>query len=100
MKKQIAMAFAAAAMAFAAGPQTFTGIITDNMCDNGDHKDMKMGPDAKCVTECVKGMNGKYVSVRCEGEEVLRAERSEDAGKVRGQEGDRGRARWTMPARI
>jgi len=20
-----------------------------------------MGPDAKCVTECIKGMNGKYV---------------------------------------
>ena len=61
MKKQIAVVFAAAAMAFAAGPQTFTGIITDNMCDNADHKDMKMGSDAKCVVECVKGMNGKYV---------------------------------------
>ena len=42
-------------MAFAAGPQTFTGLITDNMCDNGDHKDMKMGTDPKCVIECVKG---------------------------------------------
>ena len=61
MKKQIAVVFAAATMAFAAGPQTFTGIITDNMCDNGDHKDMKMGSDPKCVTECVKTMNGKYV---------------------------------------
>ncbi len=61
MKKQIAVVFAAAAMAFAAGPQTFTGVITDNMCDNADHKDMKMGNDAKCVVECVKGMNGKYV---------------------------------------
>jgi hypothetical protein len=30
MKKQIAIVFAAAAMAFAAGPQTFTGIITDS----------------------------------------------------------------------
>ena len=30
------------------------------MCDNGDHKDMKMGSDPKCVTECV-GMNGEYV---------------------------------------
>ena len=61
MKKQIAVVFAAAAMAFAAGPQTFTGVITDNMCADGDHKDMKMGSDPKCVTECVKGMNGKYV---------------------------------------
>ena len=61
MKKQIALMFAAAAMAFAAGPQTFTGLITDNMCDTGDHKDMKMGTDPKCVVACVKGMNGKYV---------------------------------------
>jgi hypothetical protein len=60
MKKQIAVVFAAAAMAFAAGPQTFTGVITDNMCQN-DHKDMKMGNDAKCTVECVKGMNAKYV---------------------------------------
>jgi hypothetical protein len=60
MKKQIAVVFATAAMAFAAGPQTFTGVISDNMCD-GDHKDMKMGNDAKCTVECVKGMNGKYV---------------------------------------
>jgi hypothetical protein len=61
MKKQIAVVFAAAAMAFAAGPQTYTGVITDSMCDNADHKEMKMGSDAKCVMECVKGMNGKYV---------------------------------------
>ena len=38
MRKQIAVVFAAAAMAFGAGPQTFTGLITDNMCDTGDHK--------------------------------------------------------------
>jgi hypothetical protein len=61
MKKQIAVVFAAAAMAFAAGPETFTGVITDNMCSDADHKDMKMGNDAKCVIQCVKGMNGKYV---------------------------------------
>jgi hypothetical protein len=61
MKKTIAAVFAAAAMAFAAGSQTFTGIITDDMCANGDHKDMKAASDAKCVVDCVKGMNGKYV---------------------------------------
>jgi hypothetical protein len=60
MKKQIAIALAAAGMMFGAS-QTFTGTITDNMCANADHKDMKMGSDPKCVTECVKGMNGKYV---------------------------------------
>lgn len=58
MKKTLTLGFAAAALSFGA---TFTGVITDNMCDNADHKDMKMGSDAKCVVECVKGMNGKYV---------------------------------------
>ncbi len=58
MKKLLTLAAATAAFSFAA---TFTGVITDNMCDNADHKDMKMGADAKCVVECVKGMNGKYV---------------------------------------
>jgi len=58
MKKTIGILFAAAALGFGA---TFTGVITDNMCDNADHKDMKMGSDPKCVVECVKGMNGKYV---------------------------------------
>jgi len=58
MKKTLTLVFAAAALSFGA---TFTGVITDNMCDNADHKDMKMGNDAKCVVECVKGMNGKYV---------------------------------------
>ena len=64
MKKQIAVpiAITAAALMFAApASQTFTGVITDDMCDKADHKDMKMGPDAKCVIECVKGMNGRYV---------------------------------------
>jgi hypothetical protein len=58
MKRTMMLAAATAALSFGA---TFTGVITDNMCDNGDHKDMKMGADPKCVTECVKGMNGKYV---------------------------------------
>jgi len=58
MKKTLSLLFAAAALSFGA---SFTGVITDNMCDNADHRDMKMGNDAKCVVECVKGMNGKYV---------------------------------------
>jgi hypothetical protein len=58
MKKTLSLLFAAAALSFGA---SFTGVITDNMCDNADHRDMKMGNDAKCVVECVKNMNGKYV---------------------------------------
>ena len=61
MKKQIAIAIAAAAlMLAAAAKQTFTGVITDSMCANGDHKAMNMGADAGCVTACVKA-GAKYV---------------------------------------
>ena len=58
MKKTLGLALAAAALSFGG---TFTGVITDSMCDDANHKDMKMGADPKCVTECVKGMGGKYV---------------------------------------
>lgn len=58
MKKQIAILIASAALAAA---QTFTGTITDDMCAKADHKSMKMGTDEKCVSECIKGMGGKYV---------------------------------------
>jgi len=58
MKKTFTLALASAALSFGA---TFTGVITDSMCDNADHKDMKMGPDPKCVVDCVKSMGGKYV---------------------------------------
>jgi hypothetical protein len=40
---------------------TFNGTITDDMCKTADHKAMNMGTDAKCVEECIKGMNGKYL---------------------------------------
>jgi hypothetical protein len=62
MKNQIALAVALALLTFAAGgKQTITGTITDDMCEKADHKAMNMGVDPKCVTECVKGMGGKYV---------------------------------------
>ena len=58
--KKIAIGIVAAALTLAA-PGTFTGLITDSECAKGDHTAMNMGPGAKCVTECVKGMGAKYV---------------------------------------
>ena len=58
MKKLLTLAVTSAAISFGA---TFTGLITDNMCDNGEHKGMNMGTDPKCVVACVKDMKGKYV---------------------------------------
>jgi hypothetical protein len=59
--KKIVLALAIMALGFAADKGTFTGVITDDMCKDGDHKDMHMGTDPKCVTQCIKDMNGKYV---------------------------------------
>ena len=59
MRLPIALAIAAAALLCASPAEKFTGTITDDMCDK-DHSTMKMGPDAKCVEECVKTMHAKY----------------------------------------
>src|SRR5882672_8283560 len=62
MKRYIVIAIGLAALTFAAADkQSFTGVITDDVCDKADHKSMNMGSDAKCVAECVKGMSAKYV---------------------------------------
>jgi Protein of unknown function (DUF5818) len=61
MKKRIGIAIASAALALTAQAAQFTGTITDDMCAKADHAAMKMGPDEKCVTECIKSMSGKYM---------------------------------------
>ena len=53
MIKLASILMAAALIAAAGAPQTFTGIITDSMCGK-DHAAMKVAPDAKCIVECVK----------------------------------------------
>ncbi len=50
------------ALVAAPGKQTFTGVVTDNMCDNGDHSHMRMGPtDAECTKACVDIHDAMYV---------------------------------------
>lgn len=46
----------------AQSPQTFTGIITDDMCALAGHAQMKMGPtDADCVKACIAAHGASYV---------------------------------------
>ena len=41
---------------------SFTGVITDSMCDNGDHSAMRMGPtDAECAVACIEDHGAAYV---------------------------------------
>jgi hypothetical protein len=51
-----------AALSAAPAKQTFTGIITDNMCAKGGHAQMRMGPtDAECTIACVGVHGATYV---------------------------------------
>jgi hypothetical protein len=44
------------------GRQTFTGVITDDMCPLGDHSRMQMGPtDAECTKACINAHGAAYV---------------------------------------
>ena len=53
---------AVAALAVAPGKQTFTGIITDDMCGRAGHSQMRMGPtDAECTIACISAHGATYV---------------------------------------
>ena len=46
----------------AAEATTFTGVITDDNCVNGDHSHMKMGDtDAECTVACINAHGASYV---------------------------------------
>ena len=62
MKPVVLSLFLAAALSAAQDKQTFTGIITDEMCPLGTHSHMRMGPtDAECTKACVVSHDAKYV---------------------------------------
>ena len=50
------------ALAVPQAKQKFTGVITDSMCEKGDHSRMRMGDtDAQCTTACVEAHGASYV---------------------------------------
>ena len=62
MKHLISSLLAVAALSAAQGKQTFTGIVTDNMCAKADHSPMRMGPtDAECTIACIDAHGATYV---------------------------------------
>jgi len=62
MKHLIFTLLAVAALAAAPGKQTFTGVITDDMCPKADHSQMQMGPtDAECAKACIDVHGALYV---------------------------------------
>jgi len=56
------IALTAISLSAAPAKQTFTGVITDDMCAKGDHSQMQMGPtDAECTRACVDIHGAQYV---------------------------------------
>ena len=62
MKPVILSLLIAVTLSAAQGKQTFTGVVTDEMCPLGTHSHMKMGPtDAECTRACVMSHDSKYM---------------------------------------
>lgn len=52
----------AASLSAAPATQTFTGTITDDLCTQGGHAGMRMGPtDAECTKACISAHGAAYV---------------------------------------
>lgn len=61
MKYAIALLLVIVSLSAAAGAETFTGIITDEMCPNGDHSHMRMGDtDADCARACASSHDAAF----------------------------------------
>ena len=62
MKPLVAAVLALAGLSAGQSTQTFTGVISDDMCAKTGHAQMRMGPtDAECTTACVIAHDAKYV---------------------------------------
>ena len=62
MKPVILGLFVAAVLSAAQDKQTYTGVITDDMCPTGSHAHMRMGPtDAECARACITSHGASYV---------------------------------------
>ena len=62
MKRLILSLTIISALTAAPDKLKFTGVITDSMCGNGDHSQMRMGPtDAECTNACVEAHGAAYV---------------------------------------
>ena len=79
MKPVMLSLFVAVAVSAAQGKQTFTGIITDDMCPTGSHAHMRMGPtDAECARACIMSHGASYVLYDGKAAYVLSDQKSPD----------------------
>ena len=82
--KLIASVLLVAALSAVQSKQTFTGIITDDMCAKGDHSVMRMGAnDAECTRACVAAHGADYVLY--DGKTMYRLSDQKTPDKLAGQ---------------
>jgi len=62
MRVVLVALLAGAALSAAPAQQTFTGVITDNICAETGHAAMRMGPtDAECTLACIDAHGALFV---------------------------------------
>ncbi len=62
MKHSIVALLLLLAFSAASGTETFTGVVSDDMCGRADHSQMRMGSsDAECTTACVSAHGASFV---------------------------------------
>ena len=84
MKSAILVILALTAISAAPPRQTFTGIVTDEMCAKAGHASMRMGPtDAECTRACVDLHGAAFVLY--DGKTVYRLSDAKKADAFAGQ---------------
>lgn len=75
---------ALSSLSAAQGTQTFTGVITDDMCAAAGHARMRMGPtDGECTRACVIAHDARYVLY--DGQEVYGLSDQQTPEKLAGE---------------
>lgn len=87
MKPVVLSVFLVVVVSAAQEKQTFTGVITDDMCPLGTHTHMRMGPtDAECARACITSHGASWVLYDGKSAYVLSDQKTPDtfaAQKVR-----------------
>jgi hypothetical protein len=80
MKLLLAGLLAVSSLSLTQKPDTFTGVISDDMCATAGHASMRMGPtDADCTKACVMAHGASYVLVDGKDVYVLSDQRRPEA---------------------
>ena len=87
MRQPVLVILAVASLSASPAKETFTGVITDDMCPLANHSRMQMGPtDAECTRACINAHGAVYVLYDGKSAYVLSDQKAPDkyaAQKVR-----------------